>query len=95
MTSPWSTGDGRAARQVQLRLLAEDRGFLGEFAREVVAGRADAHAILHEPIVPEEVLGALRAAADQWNALPEEQKYALTHEWEDNVRQTIDMLNQG
>ncbi|MFC0107403.1 hypothetical protein [Kibdelosporangium aridum] len=95
MTSPWSTVDGRRAREAHLRLLAEHKGVLGEFARDVVAGRTQLHAIVRESIVPEDVLEEVRAAARQWNSLPDEEKYVLTHEWEDTVRRTIEALNSA
>ncbi|RSM75912.1 hypothetical protein DMH04_37000 [Kibdelosporangium aridum] len=87
--------DGRRAREAQLRLLAEDKGVLGEFGRNVLAGRTELHAILRESIVPEDVLDAVRAAVRQWNSLPDEEKYVLTHEWEDTVRRTIEALNSA
>ncbi|CAM3877137.1 hypothetical protein KIPE111705_29285 [Kibdelosporangium persicum] len=93
MTSPWSTEAGRGAREAQLRLLAQDKGFAGEFAREVLAGRANLHAILRQSIVPEDALGSVRAAAERWNALPDEEKRTLVHEWDDTTARTIEALN--
>ncbi|MCE7010377.1 hypothetical protein LWC34_47375 [Kibdelosporangium philippinense] len=93
MTNLWATVEGRAARREQLGVLAQGKGFLAEFAGNVLAGTVELDAILRLSIVPEDVLDAVHGFAERWTSLPDEEKYVLTHAWEDNVRRTIEALN--
>jgi hypothetical protein len=91
--SPWSTMAGRHAREVQLRMLAKEQGVIGEFATEVLTGRAQLHAILHSSILPDEIHGEIRGAIDEWNKLPEEERDAAIQNWATNTAQMIEALN--
>jgi len=91
--NPWETAAGRSARQAELRLLAGQEGVIGEFATEVLAGRADLRAIVYSSILPEEALGDVRSAVDQWHELPEDEKEALTANWQDTTARMIEAYN--
>lgn len=96
MTTPenlWQTAAGRSARQAELRLLAGQEGVIGEFATEVLAGRADLRAIVYSSILPEEALGNVRSAIDQWHELPDDVKEALTSNWEETTARMIEAYN--
>ena len=96
MTTPenlWQTAAGRSARQAELRLLAGQEGVIGEFATEVLAGRADLRAIVYSSILPEEALGDVRSAIDQWHELPDDEKEALTSNWEEATARMIEAYN--
>ncbi len=91
--NPWGTAAGRSARQVQLRLLSGQDGVVGEFATEVLAGRADLRAILRSSILPEKDLSSVWSAIEQWHELPEEEKQALTADWDDTTARMIEAFN--
>lgn len=76
MTTPWRTDEGRKAMDTRMRLLAREPGDLGEFARDVVAGRLRPRDLLYSSVLSEDTIGALRSAADAWHALPEAERDA-------------------
>lgn len=76
MTTPWRTDEGRKAMDTRMRLLAKQPGDLGEFARDVVAGRMRPRDLLYSSVLAEDTVTALRSAADAWHALPETERQA-------------------
>jgi hypothetical protein len=76
MTTPWRTDEGHAAMDTRMRLLAREPGDIGEFARDVVAGRASPRDLLYSSVLDEDTIRALHADIDAWHALPEAERDA-------------------
>jgi hypothetical protein len=63
--NPWDTEQGRAARAEEFRRLARGEGVLAEFAREVLAGRVDARALVYSSVLSDEAVQNVHALVDQ------------------------------
>lgn len=68
--NPWQTEAGRTAQQIRLSHLAASSGELAEFAREVVAGRAEYRDVLYSQVLSDDGLAGVRTAIGEWNELP-------------------------
>lgn len=68
--NPWQTEAGRTAQQIRLSHLAASSGELAEFAREVVAGRAEYRDVLYSQVLSDDGLVGVRTAIGEWNELP-------------------------
>jgi hypothetical protein len=73
MTNPFDTATGRQARLTQFRLLAAGTGPVADFAKEVVAGRANPRDLLTTSWVVEDWLDDLQAEADRFRDSPDAQ----------------------
>jgi hypothetical protein len=92
---PWNTEAGRTARQAQLRLLAADTGEVGEFAREVVAGRARYRDVLYASILDDRHIGTALANVEAWTTLPPETRDTMIAESDKATEQLIAELNES
>lgn len=93
METPWHTEAGRAARRAQLRLLAQDKGEVGEFAREVLEGRASYRDVLYASILDDRQVGAALANVEAWTRLPQETREALVADSDRATEELIAELN--
>jgi hypothetical protein len=73
MTNPFDTSIGRQARLARFRLLAAGTGPVADFAKEVVAGRADPRDLLTTSWVVEDWFDDLQAEADRFRDSPDAQ----------------------
>jgi hypothetical protein len=73
MTNPFDTATGRQARLTQFRLLAKGTGPVADFAKEVVAGRANSRDLLTTSWVVEDWLDDVQAEADRFRDSPDAQ----------------------
>ncbi|OXM64601.1 MULTISPECIES: hypothetical protein [Amycolatopsis] len=74
--SPWRTEQGRAALRNWMTLLARGEGDIADFARDVVAGRAQPQDLLYSAYLDERTVASLHQAVDDWHALPADQQQA-------------------
>lgn len=93
--NPWETEQGRAARAEMLRRIAEGEGELAEYAREVLVGRVDARMLLYSSVLSDEAMTGMHRMADQWNALPEEQREAMVANADAQLRERIATLAEA
>lgn len=72
MTNPFDTAVGRQARMAEFRILAASGdGVLADFAKEVVAGRAEPRDLLTTGWVVEGWIDELQAEAERFRDSPE------------------------
>jgi len=90
----WDTAAGQQARQAQLRLLAQDQGHVGEFAKEVIAGRARYRDVLYSSILDDRHIGTVLDAVDTWSRLTPDEREALIADVDRATEQLIAELNE-
>jgi hypothetical protein len=93
--NPWATEQGRAARAELLRRVAEGEGELAEYAREVLAGRVEARMLLYSSVLSDEAMNTMHRMADQWNALPGDQREAMVADADAQLRERIAALAEA
>lgn len=91
--NPWDTAAGLAARRAQLQLLAQDKGEVGEFAREVIAGRARYRDVLYSSILGDRHIGAVLDNVDAWTRLTPEERETMIADADTATEQLIAELN--
>lgn len=92
--NPWDTEEGRQARRAQLRLLAQDQGDVGEFAREVIVGRAWYRDVLYSSILDDRHLGTALDTVEAWTRLTPEDREAMIADVDRATEQLIAELNE-
>lgn len=92
-TNPWNTEAGLRARRAQLRLLAQDKGDVGEFAREVIAGRAHYRDVLYSSILDDRHIGTALDTVETWTRLTPEARETMIADADKATEQLIAELN--
>lgn len=93
--NPWATEQGRAARAEEFRRLAEGEGEQAEFAREVLAGRVEARALVYSAVLSDEAMGNLHALVDRWHALPDQEREEIVAAADERTRERIAALAEA
>jgi hypothetical protein len=91
---PWDTSAGLKARRAQLQLLAQDKGDVGEFAKEVIAGRAQYRDVLYSSILGDRHIGEALDTVDTWTRLTPEQRETMIADADTATEQLIAELNE-
>jgi len=73
-------------------LLARGEGDLADFARDVLAGRANPEDLLYRSYLSEKTLDAAFADVDAWHALPESEQEAAIAAAAARTREEIEAL---
>ncbi|OLF14171.1 hypothetical protein BLA60_03195 [Actinophytocola xinjiangensis] len=93
--NPWATRQGRLARAEQFRRLASGEGELAEFAKEVLAGRVEPHALVRSPVLSDEVMRTLHAQVERWHALSDREREEIVAGAEERTRARIEALAEA
>jgi len=89
----WDTAAGQRARQAQLHLLAQDPGDVGEFAKEVIAGRARYRDVLYASILDDRHIATVLDAVDTWSRLTPEERETMIADVDTATEHLIAELN--
>lgn len=90
---PWETAAGLKARRAQLELLAQDDGAVGEFAKEVIAGRARYRDVLYSSILDDRHIAQALDTVEAWTRLPPEERETMIADADTAAAQLIAELN--
>jgi hypothetical protein len=93
--NPWATEQGQAARAELLRRVAQGEGELAEYAEEVLIGRVEQRRLLYSSVLSDEAMTNMHRMADQWNALPEDQRAELVADADARLDERIAALAEA
>ncbi|MFD1150560.1 hypothetical protein [Saccharothrix hoggarensis] len=91
--NPWQTPAGERAQQVRLRVLAQGRGEVAEFAREVLAGRASIRDVVYSPVLSDAALEPVRSSVAAWDRMSNAERERLAAEAANHTEERIAALN--